>query len=107
MSNNLTIFRTSAVIRLTGGSPFSEMELTELDKRYIEDFLDYIRSRYSSCICLMGGLSLDLLEISIYTDDQPIIRTGSTTYQFTNNEKIGISTDHALEKISAFIYGKE
>jgi len=104
MLNNLTIFRTSAVIRLEG-SHFSELELTELDKRYIEDFLNYIRSRYSSCICLMGGLTLDLLEISIYTYDQPIIMTGSNTYQFTNNEKIGIPAGRALEKISAFIYG--
>lgn len=103
MLNNLKIFKNYAVIRLTGGS---KTELTDLDNRYIEDFLCYIKDRYSKCICLIGGLPLDLLELSMYTDGQPIIRIGSDTYQFTNTEKIGIPADRALDKISAFIYGR-
>ena len=106
MLNNLKIFKNSAVIRLEG-SPFSELELTNMDKRYVEDFLSYIRSNYSSCLVLFGQQPLDLLEISIYTSDQPVIRTGSTTYHFTNNKEIGITSSRAIEKISSFIYGKE
>lgn len=106
MSNNLKIFKTSEVLRLDGDH-FSEIKLTELDKRYIDDFLNYIRGRYSKCICLMGWLTLDLLEMSLYNHGYPIIRTGSTTYQFTHNEKVGIPASQALDKISAFIYGKE